>query len=103
MEIYFSAKGITMRLRCPFAERVFELDVEKGMLDFKGHFYAQDDELPFLADMSVRHGAQYSIEIYRREILENTSEYSDEVDGMRVCFFPSNRMRIWFNILPKGK
>jgi|688.fasta_scaffold310680_2 hypothetical protein len=46
---------------------------------------------------------QYIIEIYKKEIHENTdiiSEIEDNNrDAMRVCFFPTNRQTIYFRVL----
>ena len=46
---------------------------------------------------------QYIIEIYKKEIHENTDVISDiddnNRDSMRVCFFPTNRQTIYFRIL----
>ena len=46
---------------------------------------------------------QYIIEIYKKEIHENTdiiSEIEDNNrDTMRVCFFPTNRQTIYFRVL----
>lgn len=45
----------------------------------------------------------YIIEIYKKEVYESTDEISkiDDEDGeeMNVCFFPTNRMKIWFRVL----
>jgi hypothetical protein len=46
---------------------------------------------------------QYIIEIYKKEIHENTdiiSEIEDNNrDAMRVCFFPTNRQTIYFRVI----
>ena len=44
----------------------------------------------------------YMIEIYKREKDEVTNQYSDmgdEYDGMKVCFFPTRKQRIFFRVL----
>ena len=46
---------------------------------------------------------QYIVEIYKKEIHENTDVISeiedDNRDTMRVCFFPTNRQTIYFRVL----
>jgi hypothetical protein len=45
----------------------------------------------------------YEVEFYRREIIKNTNAYStiEEDDGteMNVCFFPTDRQRVYFKVL----
>ena len=46
----------------------------------------------------------YIIEIYKKEVYESTDEMSNIEDGdsgemMDVCFFPTNRLKIWFRVL----
>lgn len=45
----------------------------------------------------------YAIEIYKKEVYECTNEISEveDEDGemMRVCFFPTNKMKIWFRVI----
>jgi uncharacterized protein YkvS len=44
----------------------------------------------------------YIIEIYKMEKYESTDEISQIEDGdemMDVCFFPTNKMKIWFRVL----
>ena len=46
----------------------------------------------------------YVIEIYKKEVYESTNQtsYIEDGDGgdlMEVCFFPTNRMKIWFRVL----
>lgn len=46
---------------------------------------------------------QYIVEIYKKEIHENTDVISDFEDGdgetTKVCFFPTNRQTIYFRVL----
>lgn len=46
---------------------------------------------------------QYIVEIYKKEIHENTDVISDIDDGdgetMKVCFFPTNLQTIYFRVL----
>lgn len=45
----------------------------------------------------------YAIEIYKKEVYESTNEISEveDEDGemMKICFFPTNKMKIWFRVL----
>jgi len=40
----------------------------------------------------------YSIEIYDRIEVDDTSSY-DEQDGMRVCYFPTMEQKLYFHVL----
>ena len=46
---------------------------------------------------------QYIIEIYKKESYESTDEISEiedeDGDTMRVCFFPTNKLKIWFRVI----
>jgi hypothetical protein len=44
----------------------------------------------------------YMIEIYKKEIYESTdviSQIDDDGELMDVCFFPTNKMKLWFRVL----
>ena len=45
----------------------------------------------------------YMIEVYKKEVYESTDEISeiDDEDGepLHVCFFPTNKMKLWFRVL----
>jgi len=44
----------------------------------------------------------YTIEIYKKEVYESTDQISQIEDGeemLDVCFFPTNKMKIWFRVL----
>lgn len=45
----------------------------------------------------------YKIEIYKKEVYESTDKISqiedDDGEPMNVCFFPTNKMKIWFKVL----
>ncbi len=98
---------------------VYECDGKEGTLAFNGYFYVEagpeDSNKPrrypeclpkkVFMSLSCDHTyEQYKIEIYKMELYESTNEIS-EIDGddgeepMRVCFFPTNKMKIWFRIL----
>jgi len=44
----------------------------------------------------------YIIEIYKKEVYDSTdviSEIEDDGEPMNVCFFPTNKMKIWFRVI----
>lgn len=46
----------------------------------------------------------YVIEIYKRKVIENTDRFSKVRDGdeeMDICFFPTDRQRLYFRVLEK--
>ncbi len=115
--------------REPFIRTLYDYQLSKdgkeGHIHFNGYYYVLDEEFPrrvyiittlredtpieeettdSYSMCSYRHLEEkfYSIEIYRREKIRNTSEYGDiEEDGqqMRVCFFPTDEQKIYFRVL----
>jgi hypothetical protein len=110
----------------PFIDRIFnyENNGTEGVLEFDGYYYVNDSEeaaakarseyeyvyahtLPQEAQMIICKDCMlthaYEIQIYKREKIENTDKFSivDEPDGseMSVCFFPTDRQRIYFKVL----
>lgn len=44
----------------------------------------------------------YTIEIYNKEVYESTdviSEIDDDGEPMHICFFPTNKMKLWFRVI----
>jgi hypothetical protein len=101
---------------------LFEFSINKtnstntGFFTFDGHYYTDDADFP--AKMAMYHLVQdesafdpathqppwierrYEIEIYRRDIIENTDIFiPGAVDDMDVCFFPTNKQTLHFRIL----
>ncbi len=108
----------------PFINIVFnyENNGTEGILEFDGYYYVNDSELEPNQSVSYQryqHSlpqelqmlvckdclliSAYEIEIYKREKIENTDKFSivNEPDGseMSVCFFPTDRQRIYFKVL----
>ena len=109
----------------------YECDGKEGSLRFNGYFYVKDepteysDHLPMTMHLFVKHvekepwkvegGTQYfktveeymySVEIYRRVIHDDTSQYGpvdigteEDPDVRDVCFFPTCWQTIYFRIL----
>lgn len=48
-------------------------------------------------------GDRYLVQVYKRDIIQNTDVISNEVDEdgeeMNICFFPTNLQRLYFHIL----
>jgi hypothetical protein len=106
----------------PFMRKVFALtfDGSDGTIEFDGHYYVGDPESPrqgrknlptteFLLvkkEGEERECDMYVVEIMRRETLDCTdviSEVEDEGGGkMNVCFFPTDRQRLYFRVLEKN-
>ena len=106
---------------------VYECDGKEGTIAFNGYYYVENGPPPYHEDdhkatrrrysewlpkkvfMSLRrHDNQhepvfYKMEIYKMEVYESTNEISeiDDEDGetMKVCFFPTNRIKLWFRVL----
>ena len=106
---------------------MYECDGKEGTIAFNGYYYVENGPPPYPEDshrrarrrysewlpkkvfMSLTHhdnqrqAVFYKIEIYKMEVYESTNEISeiDDEDGetMKVCFFPTNRIRLWFRVL----
>jgi hypothetical protein len=76
--------------------------MEKGFLEYTGHYYLIEEHLPERYEMTL-YKTKYTIEIYRREQLQNLSEYTVEIeDGEEkhmACLTPTYRERIWFRVI----
>lgn len=103
----------------------FVNDGLNGSITFDGYYYEDDSNLPqqmlmFYSkyeaepyDQKDLSGVLHSyynkleelvcdIEITGRKIIENTDQYSNEIDDgseMRICFFPTNKQTLHFKIL----
>ena len=112
--------------RSPYVRKVLQYDISSGFIEYDGYFYIEESDLPltYILHLGEREKSPYKIEddryyynyvfehllqieIYRRESFEDTSVISDDIDEegepMRICFFPTNRERIWFRILKNMK
>ena len=91
----------------PYVQKLFAHDFDAGFIEFGGYFYANEDKLPVECVMEYSNGvySAYRIEVTRFEKLEETSVYSEVEDDdgslMRVCFFPTHHMKLWYQILEK--
>ncbi len=109
----------------PYIMRLFAYEVEgsEGMIEFDGHYYVYDANLPtkLLMSFSLREKegfkkeghpnsifynvirkADLLIEVHKREKIECTDRISKIEDWggeeMDVCLFPTDRQKIYFNI-----
>lgn len=115
------------RHRRPYIEYLLDYDItgNSGCIHFGGYYYVMDEEFPtrifFITTLyedepyeikETKYGEEkkyrtietkyYEVDIYKREILKNTSEY-DEVDEdggkMKICYFPTHEQKIYFKII----
>lgn len=75
--------------------------MEKGFLEYTGHYYLLEEDLPERYELRL-YKKTYIIEIYKREQLQNLSQYNVEIeDGEEkyvACLTPTHRERIWFHV-----
>jgi hypothetical protein len=110
----------------PYVQELIELhlDASEGHIHFNGYYYADDSTFPrrhlmlyamYSDATTMKEEKGYrtiyanqvehtlAIEIYKREIIENTDVISniedDDGESMDVCFFPTNRQTLFFRIL----
>lgn len=101
-----------------YSRDVIMFDPVKGVLEFDGRIIHeippiqciltvhQMEKEPYKTDdytlyYRMARYEKYTIEITRKEVLEDTSIIGEE-DGIHVCFTPSERQRIWFTILDQA-
>lgn len=91
------------RPRYPFVQKIHAYDMDKGFLEYTGHYYLLEEDLPERYELRL-YKKTYIIEIYRREQLQNLSQYTVEIeDGEEkhmACLTPTHRERIWFHVIP---
>jgi hypothetical protein len=112
--------------RNPYIQELYEFNIleTEGFIYFNGYYYVLDNELPrrLFINTYVRekepyedNGHQtsykiiendfYEVDVYKIEKIENTNNYSelDDEDGstMTVCFFPTDKQKIYFKIINK--
>ena len=91
--------------RSPFIKELLEFNIEKNYIKFNGYYHVENAN-----DKSENHGynllpqiviiVYYLSEIYHKEVIENTSEYTyDEDTKFNICLFPKGIIILKFNIL----
>lgn len=104
--------------RSPFIKELLEFNIEKNYIKFNGYYHVENANessenhgynlLPQIVIIVYRglykdldnHRKYYLSEIYHKEVLENTAEYTyDEETGYNICLFPTDIMILKFNIL----
>lgn len=88
------------RTRYPFVQKIHAYDMEKGFLEYTGHYYLLEEDLPERYELML-YKTKYIIEIYRREQIQNVSKYDVEIEeeGCMACLTPTHRERIWFRVI----
>jgi hypothetical protein len=72
--------------------------MEKGFLEYTGHYYLLEEDLPERYDLRL-YKKTYIIEIYKREQLQDLSRHNVEIEeGLMACLTPTHRERIWFHV-----
>ena len=104
--------------RSPFIKELLEFNIEKNYIKFNGYYHVVNSNessenhgynlLPQIVIIVYRglykdldnHRKYYLSEIYHKEVLENTAEYTyDKETGYNICLFPTDIMILKFNIL----
>jgi hypothetical protein len=93
MDVYFASKG-----KKPYVKELYNLDFQKGVIEFNGYYYEDEENLPQKVTMFFQNN-KYEIEIYKMEILENTSVYFDDEEFGKICLFPTYKMQLFFTSL----
>lgn len=98
----FHSLNRQFRSKYPFVYKILNYDIEKGFLEYEGHYYAASEDLPEKYDMQL-YDKHYTIEIYRRQFLTDEKEYEISIDergfqppGIRDHIHCE---RIWFRVL----
>lgn len=82
--------------------KILNYDIEKGFLEYEGHYYAASEDLPEKYEMKL-YDTKYTIEIYRRQFLTDENEYEISIDERgfrpREIRDPIHRERIWFRVI----
>lgn len=77
--------------------------MEKGFLEYTGHYHLLAEDLPERYELTL-YKTKYTIEIYRREQLQDLSKYTVEIEDdeekYMACLTPTYRERIWFRVIP---
>ena len=128
LDIHFISNDTTPYLMDSSSAK-YECDGKEGSIQFNGHFYVKDEELPMKMTLFVRRREKepykvdtednkttqyhntieehlYIVEIYRRIKHKSTDIYGHldigaegEEDIQNVCFFPTQWQTIYFRIL----
>ena len=108
---FISDKGFANK--DPYVRELFSYNITEGFIEFDGFFRATDEEFPLTyqlylsqedASWKIISCENYLIEIYKREIIEDTSvisEIDEDGEPMHICFCPTERMKLWFLVINK--
>ena len=92
------------RCKIPFSLKVFDINIDKGFLEFDGYYYTDKKSLPEKMYMSIRDDndncIKYLIVLYKKKELKETSKsFYDEDEGHNICLTPTYRIKIWFKTI----
>ena len=100
--------------RSPFIKELLEFNIEKRYIKFNGYYHVENlnekvenqgynllPQIVIIVYKNLDNDRKYYLsEIYNKEVIENTSEYTyDEDSGYNICLFPSDIIILRFNIL----
>ena len=110
--------------RGPYVREFYNITLDTsantGVIEYNGYCYLKDNAFPVerwltvfeeeflecdpitdITDVSRNYIHQLHVRIIRKEELEDTSEYWDDPEEGMMCLFPTNRIRLYFEILPE--
>jgi hypothetical protein len=103
--------------RGPYIRDIYNLSVDyrtkTGQIEYNGYCYLSAAEFPVERGLLVFESPDYCqvgtvlhrlrVRITGKEELEDTSEYWDDPEEGMMCLFPTNRIRLTFELLPTPK
>jgi hypothetical protein len=92
------------KVRRPYVSEIFSINIDKGFLEFDGHYYINNKELPIKMYMNICDDNENSIKflviLYKKKELKDTSKtFYDKDAGGNICLFPTNRIKLWFKTI----
>ena len=102
--------------RSPFIKELLEFNIEENYIKFNGYYHVENANvktenhgfniLPQIVIIIHKdldnHRHYYLSEIYHKEVIKDTSEYTyDQDEDLKICCFPTGIIVLKFNILEK--
>ena len=99
-DLFVSFYNKSYKVKRPYVFEIFSINIEKGFLEFDGHYYVDNKILPVKMHMNVRDDNEnsigYLVILYKKKELEDTSKsFYDEDVGGNICLTPTNRIKLW--------
>jgi hypothetical protein len=100
--------------RSPFIKELLEFNIEKRYVKFNGYYHVENanknienhgfnllPQIVIIVYKNLDNDRKYYLsEIYHKEVIENTSNYTyDEDSGYNICLFPTGIIILRFTIL----